>query len=525
MDIVIDFSAVSEFLNQPADVILIQVFKTVGWIPVAIVFVVGAFMMWMDYIHGQFMGKQKFVFLAIDIPKNNVQSPKAVENLFTYLGGAHGTMNLIEEYWEGKLQLAFSFEIVSIGGYTQFVIRTPENFRHLIETAIYSQYSDAEITEINDYTEGTPDKFPDDEYDVWGSEFMSANDQVYPIKTYIDFESSTGKPEEVFKDPMASLMDMCSSLHTGEQFWFQIVVKPIGFEWVDGGEKEIKKILKEKASSKRGFADKLIDLFMSSLEAFGNFIINTGTAEKTEDRDESLKMMDLKPGEKERIESIHTKTSKQGFECKMRMVYIAKKDVMNKPKVVNGFVGYIKQFMNLNINNIKPDTKKTMTSTAYFMAKSRLNTKKSKIVRAYKSRSGWAGRMPRVLNIEELATLWHFPVETAVKAPMIQKTVGRKVEAPMQVPFSDSPGASISIGGSDFDRMMSGDTEEALPAQEIKNEEKKKIEDITTNESVTVKSEDDIFADLRNDAHVVEKKTIVDNEPDKGAPPANLPFA
>ncbi len=107
MNIVIDFSFLNEFVNQPADVMLIQIFKTVGWIPVALVFVAGAFMMWMDYIHGQFMSKQKFIFLAIDIPKNNVQSPKAVENLFTYLGGAHGTMNLIEEYWEGKLQLAF----------------------------------------------------------------------------------------------------------------------------------------------------------------------------------------------------------------------------------------------------------------------------------------------------------------------------------------------------------------------------------------------------------------------------------
>ena len=62
MNIVIDFSAINEFVNQPAGVMFWQFFKTIGWMPIAIIFIVGAFMMWMDYVRGKFMSKQKFIF-------------------------------------------------------------------------------------------------------------------------------------------------------------------------------------------------------------------------------------------------------------------------------------------------------------------------------------------------------------------------------------------------------------------------------------------------------------------------------
>lgn len=42
-----------------------------------------------------------------------------------------------------------------------------------------------------------------------------------------------------------------------------------------------------------------------------------------------------------------------------------------------------------------------------------------------------------MLNIEELATLWHFPVEANVKSPLIQKAPGRKADAPSSLPMAD----------------------------------------------------------------------------------------
>ena len=79
------------------------------------------------------------------------------------------------------------------------------------------------------------------------------------------------------------------------------------------------------------------------------------------------------------------------------------KFVMNKPKVMNGFVGYIKQFTDLNLNNLKPDTDRTMTGAKYFFKKKTVLRKKNSIMSAYKSRSTTVGRLTRLMTIDELA--------------------------------------------------------------------------------------------------------------------------
>ena len=48
--------------------------------------------------------------------------------------------NFFEKWFEGKFQKSFSYEVVSLEGYTQFLIRTPKEFRDLIESSVYSQY-------------------------------------------------------------------------------------------------------------------------------------------------------------------------------------------------------------------------------------------------------------------------------------------------------------------------------------------------------------------------------------------------
>ncbi|NTU99066.1 hypothetical protein HGA64_03615 [Candidatus Falkowbacteria bacterium] len=47
------------------------------------------------------------------------------------------------------------------------------------------------------------------------------------------------------------------------------------------------------------------------------------------------------------------------------------------------------------------------------------------------------------MNSEELATLWHFPIEHVVKAPMLQKASGRRAEAPMSLPVSEAPAGTV----------------------------------------------------------------------------------
>lgn len=529
MDIVLYLDPIYEFLSLPPDLMLWRLIVLYAWIPFAFAFM---YMLWEWYVYelGMKWGdRQKDVLLAIDIPKGNEQSPKAVENFFTYLAGAHGSLNLVDKYVEGKYQLYFSLEIVSIGGYTQFIVHTPVGFRSLVEAGIYSQYPDAEITEIQDYTTGFPRVFPDDEYDVWGAEFIpAASTDLLPIKTYKDFEHQYGKPEMQFRDPMSALMDLSSSLRAGENLWFQILIRPTSTDWVKRGAPAIAKILGEKAKSKPGPLNWLADALADAMGYLTGTHFNVKLEEK---KAEAKKMVDLKPEEKKQVEGIQEKISKLGFECKLRMVYIAKKDVKNNPKVVNGFVGFIKQFTLNDLNAFKPDTKVTQTSTAYFMKDYRLNMRKGRIVRNYMGRSMWRGRMPFILNIEELATLWHFPIEHVVKAPLIQKTPGRKAEPPTSLPIRDEVGSSAEL----INEIFVSDQPQHRPQPSYQPEN---IFDLGLEEDQVAKNGDakpsanfetsghhDPFADIfvePEKPRIQEEKT---ESSDQSGPPSNLPFA
>lgn len=437
MDITINLSGLQAFWNASPDQMAWMFFVNIGWMILAVMYLIGVREVYLSYIQGKFAASLKNTILAIDIPKGNMQSPKAVENLFAYLGGAHGSISFWEKWFEGKFQESFSFEIVSIEGYTQFLIRTPLAFRNLLESAIYSQYPDAEIAEIDDYTEGMPTKFPDEEWDIWGAEFVLSSPSSYPIKVYSEFEHRFGESETQFKDPMASLMDLYSSLRTGEQLWLQFIVIPTGFDWIKKSDKEVDKILGKEKKEEGGvlkFVTWLGDLSEYLFAIWGDIKPKESKA---------VSMMELTPKKKKQIEAIQNKASKLGFEFKTRVVYMAKKEVMNKAKVVNGFVGWIKQFTALDLNSFKPDMNLTGTKTAYFTKDTRLITKKNAMMQNYIERSS-AGKNPGLLNIEELATLWHFPLEANVKAPLIQKAPGRKADAPASLPiFEESKSQNL----------------------------------------------------------------------------------
>ncbi len=440
MHIILDFSPLISFFQLPPETMVWTFFTNFAWPFFGLIFVIGVRDLYLSWLRGKWSMTHKFSLLAIDIPRGNEQSPKAVENMFTYLGGAHGSISFFEKWFEGLYQKSFSFEIISIGGSTQFLVRTPSEWRSLVESAVYSQYPDAEIFEVEDYVNNVPHEIPNDEYDFWGSEFIQGAPEVYPIKCYREFEDLTGPKETQFKDPMASFMDLCASMNQDEQFWFQLIVIPIDFKWVKKSEKEIDKLLGRKPKPHQSLFSKFLVGLGEASESIYPIWGEVGP-DKKEDKPKTL--LDLTPGEKEKVEAIQLKASKLGFDVKIRVIYMAKKEAMNRAKAVSGFVGYIKQFLSLNLNNLKPELKKTATKTAYFNKKSRLIQKKRRIFDAYINRSDWIGATAGVFNIEELATLWHFPLEAVSKSATLQRVPGKKANAPSMLPLdTDIPGSS-----------------------------------------------------------------------------------
>ncbi|RLC36000.1 hypothetical protein DRH27_05950, partial [Candidatus Falkowbacteria bacterium] len=115
----------------------------------------------------------------------------------------------------------------------------------------------------------------------------------------------------------------------------------------------------------------------------------------------------------------------------------------------------------------------------------------------------------KIYNIEELATLWHFPVEASVKAPLIQKAPGRKAEPPMSLPVGKE-----TVGEELFEEKRMGKEDifsDVLDDEKEKADGKEEIIDLRVEKKI----EEDIFAPEESEEEPVKKS----------APPSNLPFA
>ena len=232
--------------------------------------------------------------MAVDIPALNIQTPKAVEQLFAHIAGAFDKPNVGEKFHGGYKQRYFSFEIISIEGYIQFLIWTEEKFRELVEASLYAQYPDAQITEVEDYVHMAPDKFPHDEYEVFGVDFALAEHFSYPIRSYHDFEHSISK-DTVLKDPMGALLESFTRIGHGEQMWFQMIVEPTDNSWKESVIAKVKEIIGEAKKSSFDLVHAVLDSPLKLLEAVGDQVFS---------REASASKKDDKPAEPNKITSL-----------------------------------------------------------------------------------------------------------------------------------------------------------------------------------------------------------------------------
>ena len=387
---------------------------------------------WLDSRQNIFASKLEWIYLAIDVPKENEQSIKAVEQIFNQISGSMSGGNLIDKWIKGYFQPNFSFEIVSIEGYIQYIIRTPKIFRDLVEAAVYAQYPGAQLTRIEDYTQDiTPENFKEQGYDLWGAQFGFWNKNPYPIKTYPMFEHTAAKTNV---DPLAAILEIFARMGPGEQAWFQIIAKPISESWKEESKKEVQRIIGAPAKKEepKGI-DKLLDTPSSFASKIGDtYFIKAGSDGDEKKQDMPSKMLYLSPGERQLVELIENKASKTGFETKIRYIYFAKGTKLMKTKAVSGLVGALKQYALLDSNGFIP-LPGTKTAVDYFRVKQRVYKLQQKIIKNYKARSSGSGVKGFIMNTEELATIYHFPNKD-ILISAVSSVEAKKGEAPFSLP-------------------------------------------------------------------------------------------
>ncbi len=408
-----------------------------GWFLIGVFLLRYLWWLWVFEIQNAYWASIERTLIAIHVPKEIEDSPKAAENTFDFYRGLRlkRLPTKYERFWLGEIQPNFSCEIVGREGTIQFYMWIPKSLRNMVEAGIYAQYPDAEITEVEqDYVNDVPHHYPNPEYDMWGTEIAQEKHWVYPIKTYEKFED---KLEGVFKDPLANLFEYMNTLHLGEQAWVQIAILPIENIWHKESNLEAQKLIgvpqREKTGILKGIVTFFSKLFYDTVAHFFGIHIGEETAHPKSEAPPSL-MLYLSPGEKNVVEDIQMKASKNGFLCKIRVLYVAKKEVFNKRRAMSSLLGTFMQYNDLKNNTLKPD-KYTIVKAEYVFTEWRKNYRKRRFMKGYMYRSMARGAHTYVLNTEELASLWHFPTITT-PSPLVMKSRSKKAEPPHVLPFS-----------------------------------------------------------------------------------------
>jgi len=376
----------------------------------------------------------KWILLEIRPPKENLKPFSAMENIYSSLWGIIDSPNWRERWCEGELPLGgglwFSSEIASFGGEIHFYMRIPSYFRATAESAIYAQYPDAEISLAEDYTKKVPQNIPNKDWDLYGEDFSLIRDDPYPIKTYpMFFEREVEEKrlmEEKRMDPLDSLLEKLSMLKSGEQIWLQIVTNPIKDQyipWITRGKKLADKLAKRPEKPK---PKPMIQ------EAAEILIAGPGEEEKPPEKSEVPLEFRLTPGEKEILSAVENKIKKYGYQTWIRVLHLYNVKEPHTPGFYKAIRAYFTQFMTGHLNGFifyGP----TRCRIHYWLPKRRLYLRKRIQFRRALDRLPplWPrtmlgtpfcsfghiqGREPGirgtvVLNIEELATIFHLPAK------------------------------------------------------------------------------------------------------------------
>ncbi len=432
-----------------------QAFTKVWWfvLPLALYFIFIDY--WVSYITLKYKQGMKWIYLEAKVPRDIEITPKAMEQVFAGFSAISYTPTRWELLSQGMVPPWVSFEIVGTKDSIHFYVAVPKDFKRLVETQFYSQYPQIEIKEVENYTQRFA-SLPDNHYNIWNVPYILTNDSVFPIKTYEFFEDIK---EEKRLDSMAPLLETLSRLEDGEEIWIQLLLRPLTDDqekvWHSEGKKKIDELLGKKAPAEKKpflktlFSDilpkvEIFDVFLelidSAIDAMMQAIFHIGNvaiqAPQKEEKKEEPKV-EPSMGEKKRIEEAEKKMVKPVFETTIRVIYLAPRPVYDEATHSAAIGAYFRNFSLTGLNGFTEKLKfytgwKSLWAENFKVA----DQKFFFMLYGYRAMSDPDEKdilKKTILNIEELATLYHFPI-SSVSAPGLYRLGVKKSELPPNLP-------------------------------------------------------------------------------------------
>ncbi|MFH1456984.1 MAG: type IV secretion system DNA-binding domain-containing protein [Patescibacteria group bacterium] len=287
-----------------------------------------------------------------------------------------------------------SLEIVARDSLIYFYVVVPEKYSAYFEQQLQAQYPHAQINIISDYNLFEPVSY------VSAASLILDKSPVLAIKTYKYCES----------DPLNAITNALSKIAKNDGAAIQILIRPAYAEWRKNGVK-----LASAMQQGKNMKDALKEIGSSNpWEKVGKAVSFFSMEEKKENPNLNKDNYRLSPKEEEMVKNIQEKISKAGLEFQIRVVTSSREQNISKNYLNN----ILNAFSQYNIYEYGNSIKVGPNST-------------EKVVSNFIHRNFLAG-YHKVLNTEELASLFHFPLPSC-ETPNIKWLGARKAPAPINI--------------------------------------------------------------------------------------------
>ncbi len=406
------------------------------WLPIALI--VGAWHVWVWYIQSLYLSQRDTVLLEMKIPREVTKSPRAMEIALTSFNLSSGETTFYHRAWKGQVRPIFSFEIASFGGEVHFYIWCWRNYKDTVEGALYAQYPEIELHEVEDYA--SKFRYNSAIHNGWGMEWplmtylsINMNDfriNAYQPRTYVDFELDKDPKEEFKIDPLGQVLEFLGNIKPTEQMWIQIIIRKSGklqilklfnqpdedLIWKETVEKEVNRLRTQAAIIPK-------EVLHEALEAEG---------------EEVERHVSVRPSwkQQEMMRSMERNLGKYPFQVGMRGIYWAEGEL--RGPMYTGMRWIWRPFGNPQYGtHLRP--RRWHCDFDYPWADFhgvRWDLMLRRVHDAYRRRSffhaPWIGNT-NVLTNEVLASLWH-PPSRAITVPGLARIPATKVEPPANLP-------------------------------------------------------------------------------------------
>ncbi len=428
--------------NIPLGEVLLGLFLNWYWLFLPIIFFFPFSWVWLLWRQEKWEKRQIYMFLEMIMPPEVLKPIASMEhvmsNLWSVYSSIQGIKNFKKKWWIGRRLQYFTLEIISDGPHPRFFIRVNREHIDSVKVAFYSQYPEIEFKERReDYTKEISWNLPNKKWNFYGFDQILARNDIYPIKTYKQFFET--KPESIKDekriDPMNTLLEGFSHLKSNEKLWVQIRVAPVTkkeSDYMNRARKLINKLVNRTEKEKKS-------LTMSALSGIADSVTPVSMEqEKSEKFKEQRELipseMKLTPREREIVEAVEKKIGKNMFQVNIRGMYLGENKVFDA-----GRKSLIEQFFSsfdLPDQNMFGKFRKTKTKILHFIIRRRLYIRKRAMFRKYILRE--TPLYPKsggtfVMNTEELATIFHPPVELGKTGVLVDNNFIKKGSAPSAI--------------------------------------------------------------------------------------------